>query len=156
VSRARNRILLWGLALVVLIAGIAIFALRRRTLNAKLEQGREAIFKIAQAVARCSTPSGNLPKSSKPVPADASLVSGRAYASRPDDWSHEAFACARFEPAEPQFFQYQWVRESDSGGFVRALADFDGDGNPETRLELDVVCSAHGCRAATELRSAQP
>ena len=156
VSHVRQARLLALFALAVLGGAIAIYAVRQRTLSARVGQGREAIFAIARGVARCSTPSGNLPKSSLPVPADASLVRGRSYASKPGDFNHEAFLCARFAPSEPQYFQYQWVRESDSAGFVRASADFDGDGVAETQLELDVVCAASGCRTATALRGGAP
>jgi hypothetical protein len=29
---------------------------------------------------------------------------------------------------EPQYFRYEWLRESDAAGVVRAEADLDGDG----------------------------
>ena len=145
---------------VVLIVGVVaafgIFGARRYVLNAKAAEARVAVTAIAQGVARCSTPRGSVPESSPPVPAELSMVRAQRYQSAPDDWSHQAFRCSGFSLQNPQYFQYQWLRESDSGGMVVARADLDGDGTAEVQVELDVICGASGCKAAGAARETLP
>ena len=67
----------------------------------------------------------------------------------------QAFRCAGFSMREPQYFRYEWLRESDAAGVVRAEADLDGDGAAEIRLEHEVVCGASGCQSATQTKETE-
>lgn len=137
------------LAILGVVTAVAVFGGRRDIVQAKLAEARAVVSAVAGGVARCSTPRGYVPPSSPAVPAAASMVSGKKYMSRPSDWSDEAFRCAAFSLTTPQYFRYQWVRESEAAGVVRAEADFDGDGAVDVRVELEVACRESGCRTAT-------
>ena len=140
---------------VGVLATLAISGVRRYITNAKMAEGRVTVAVIAKGIARCSTPRGSVPESSGPVPADLSSVSGRKYLSAPREWSHQAFRCGGFSMREPQYFRYEWLRESDAAGVVRAEADLDGDGAAEIRLEHEVVCGASGCQSATQTKETE-
>jgi hypothetical protein len=144
------------LPLLGLFTALGIYGFRRYIANAKLAEGRNAVAALAQGIARCSTPRGYVPKSSTPVPAELSSVSGRKYMSLPDEWSQEAFRCGSFAMTDPQYFQYHWLSDGEASGVARADADLDGDGHAEIRLETDVVCGPSGCQAAPNLRETVP
>jgi hypothetical protein len=38
------------------------------------------------------------------------------------DWETPGWDCIKFAMPDPQYFQYQWVRESDTAGVARAVA----------------------------------
>lgn len=123
-----------------LFAASAIYGIRRYVTNAKVTEARTAVATFAEGVAQCAADRGMLPDTTGPVPPHLASVSGRKYQSSPGDWSDDAFACAKFSLAMPQYYQYQWVRESETTGFVRASADLDGDGIP-SELRLAVTCT---------------
>ncbi len=148
-------VLLVVVVVVAVLATLAISGFRRYTTNGKMAEGRITVAVIAKGIARCSTPRGSVPESSGAVPADLSSVSGRKYLSAPSEWSHQAFRCAGFSMREPQYFRYQWLRESDAAGVVRAEADLDGDGAAEIRLEHEVVCGASGCQSAMQAKETE-
>jgi hypothetical protein len=64
------------------------------------------------------------------------------------EWSDPAFVCPGFALSTPQYFQYQWLQESPAAGTLVALADLDGDGSPEQRVEVRVTCAAGRCAAS--------
>jgi hypothetical protein len=66
------------------------------------------------------------------------------YQSAPDDWDDAAYTCGHFRLADPQYFQYQWVRTSATRGFVRAAADLNGDATPDFTFEQEVTCAETG------------
>jgi hypothetical protein len=62
--------------------------------------------------------------------------------SSPADWSDNAFACGGFSMADPQYFQYQWVKHNETTGEVTAKADLDGDGGFDVSLSVPISCTA--------------
>jgi type II secretory pathway pseudopilin PulG len=72
------------------------------------------------------------PSASRPVPADASLISGKKYQSTPADWQVDkardaGFACLRFEMTAPQYYQYRY--EATPTSFVAGgRGDLNGNG----------------------------
>ena len=49
-----------------------------------------------------------------------------------------------FAMRDPQYFQYQWERTSDTTGVAHARADLDGDGRAECDYELHLTCTRVG------------
>jgi hypothetical protein len=116
---------------------------RKYLIEAKTTEGRTAIAALASGIAQCTT-GATLPPTSRAVPPSLESVRGMKYQSVPAEWQEQAYACARFRLADPQYFQYQWVRIAPTVGAVRALADLDGDGVPDVSLEQKVSCSGPG------------
>ncbi len=146
-----------GLALIGVLASLAIYGVRRYIWQAQLAEGRNNVTVFAQGVTHCFAESERLPETSPRVPADLALIAAKKYQSAPDDWSHETFRCAEFSLREPQYFQYQWVlAEGTQAGNVVAIADLNGDGDPEVRLELDVDCSGEACQLGQTMREVSP
>ena len=125
----------------VVLSPFAIYGLRQHLIGAKRAEANDVSARLAQAIAKCTSASGGaLPPTARPVPPSLASVRGMKYQSAPGDWQDEAYACARFQLATPQYFQYQWVRTSPRRGVVRALADLDGDATPELKVEREVTC----------------
>jgi hypothetical protein len=89
-----------------------------------------------------------LPLTSPAVPASLTSVSGKKYQSAAGEWSDPAFVCAGFSMNDPQYFQYQWQQASPAEGSLIALADFDGDGDPEQHVEVHIICNNGRCTAS--------
>jgi type IV pilus assembly protein PilA len=150
-------VLLVGPFLLGIVASVAIYGMRRYSIQAKIGEGRTAVAAIAQGMTSCFAENGSLPETSRSVPSELAMVSGKKYQSASEDWNDEAFRCAGFTFSGPQYFQYQWVLgDEKNAGKVRAIADLDGTGDPEVRLELDVDCSGEACRVADTLREDSP
>lgn len=136
--------MLVGVVLIVgVFASLAIYGVRRYMVRSKQAEALAMTRVLGRGVAGCGEP---LPPTSSPVP--ATPPAGKKYMSRLSDWEQPAFKCAHFAVSTPQYFSYQWVRASDTQGSVVALADLDGDGTPEQRIEVAVQCSAGTCSAA--------
>lgn len=114
--------------------------------NSYLVEGKNNVVYLSRAVAACAEKKSALPPSSSKVPAELSAVGGKTYASSAKDWQDEAFLCDGFQVTEPQRFQYEWERTSDTEGIARAQADFNGDGVIEARYEQEVKCTHKGDR----------
>jgi len=141
-------VILGGTLSIVVLFGIT-FAFRtlgwtRFVANAELQEGKSNVVYISRAVAACALKTGALPPSSKKVPADLAQVGGKTYASTAADWSDEAFACDGFRMRDPQRFQYEWDKTSDTEGVVIAHADFNGDGVVEATFEQELKCEKRG------------
>jgi hypothetical protein len=153
----------WFVGLVfalVALSALALTAVRRSLESKKDVEGRENAFVLARGIVACAGGESHadviradavdaagrrgLPPTSRWVPGSLSDVSARKYMSRPTDWDDEAFKCSRFSMSEPQFFQYQWERQTPTSGAVRARADFDGDGKADVDLSLPVQCAKVG------------
>jgi hypothetical protein len=147
-------LLLAGVGLVVLVAVIAAFVLRgvRSYLaEAHRAEGEREVPALASGIIRCSQfvdpKSGTrrgLPETSRAVPAAFAEVSGKSYQSLKGEWSDPAFTCAGFERTAPQYYQYRWERLSPTRGRAVGVADLDGDGKPDLRLEQEVRCNDQG------------
>ncbi len=133
------------IATVGVMAALGIYGVRKYIVNAKRSEAQSVAAELARGIARCATQRGQLPPSSAQVPADLAHIRGTKYQSAPRDWTDEAFVCAGFSLANPQYFQYQWVKQSDSGGIVHAIADLDGDGQPDEEHHVAVVCERGQC-----------
>jgi type IV pilus assembly protein PilA len=134
---------------VLLLAPLAIFGVRKYLTNAKMGEGRANVGLLARGIARCAAevdPATNkprgLPESSLGVPATLADVKGQKYQSASAEWGDPAFVCAGFQVASPQYFQYRWVKRSLTTGAARGVADLDGDGSADGAFELPVTCSA--------------
>lgn len=146
-----------GALVVLAIAGVGVFAAigmygARRYINtAKEAEGRTSAQVLALGIVRCAeqeTLEGKselLPDTAPAVPGSLSDVSGRKYMSSTTDWSAPAYTCATFAMSTPQYFQYQWVKESSTAGVVRAIADFNGDGSADVTFEVPVTCTGKTC-----------
>jgi type IV pilus assembly protein PilA len=146
-----------GIFVIGVLASLAIYGVRRYIVQAKVAEGRTMVASFAQGITSCVAENGKLPESSRRVPLALDMVSGKKYQSAPDDWSDDAFRCADFRMSTPQYFQYQWVLgEANDAGKVVAIADLDGNGDPEVRLELGVDCSGEACRVDQTLREVSP
>lgn len=153
-----------GLGALLIFGGIAaalaIYGVRKYIRNAKLAEGEHSVAALASGVLRCAASTGTdgkprgLPATALPVPANFAEVAGRKYQSNASDWADPAYTCAGFRLGDPQYFQYQWARQSPSAGKVVALADLDGDGAADARFEQAVVCDAGRCSAGQLARTA--
>jgi hypothetical protein len=153
-GRVVKILLLGGLALLVVIgvvAALAVSGVRRYLKQAHLEEGEKEVPALASGIIRCSqlpNPKGEgrrgLPPSSRAVPATFAEVRGKRYQSLAGEWKDEAFSCAGFERNAPQYFQYRWERLSPTNGRAVGVADLDGDGKPDARMEQAVRCNDEG------------
>ncbi|MEZ4374262.1 MAG: hypothetical protein R3B07_25810 [Polyangiaceae bacterium] len=138
-----------GIAVVVLVgvlAAIGIYGARSYMVKAKASEGLNGAGALARGIAACGEKeSGKLPETSVAVP--STPPAGINYMSTPSDWNDPAFKCAYFDMSTPQYFSYQWVKESDTRGRVVALADLDADGTAEQRVEVVVECAGSTCTA---------
>jgi type IV pilus assembly protein PilA len=137
------------LPILGVISALAIYGVRKYIFEAKRAEGRHAVTALAQGIVRCAGSSGKLPETSRSVPPELGMISGKKYMSHPAEWDDPAFRCAGFSMSSPQYFQYQWVKSSDETGTVHGKADLDADGTPEIDLELEVRCSAGRCESAS-------
>lgn len=147
----------WVIVLIVLVvaapvllgifSAVAIFGVRKYMQNAKRAEATFALGTWSKGLLACAEKDG-LPLSSPAVPAALSSVSGMKYQSVAAEWSDPAFSCAGFAMTTPQYFQYQWLQRSPSEGDMVALADLNGDGSPEERVEVHIACSSGSCTAS--------
>jgi hypothetical protein len=148
----KKLVLIGGTVSVVVLFGVTYafrtFGWTRFVANAQLQEGKSNVVYMARGVMACAEQSGHLPVSSRTVPNDLAQVGGKPYASTDADWTDEAFAC-QASPAEsgkswrmrdPQRFQYQWLRTTETTGKAIARGDFNGDGIVEATFEQDVAC----------------
>jgi type IV pilus assembly protein PilA len=149
---------------VGILAALAIGGMRKYLTNAKEAEGRATVTAIANDVVRCaetesadlldpSNPASakGLPVTTAPVPASLDAVANKKYMSAPSDWASPGWDCIKFQMNTPQYFQYQWVRNSPTEGTVRGLCDLDGNHQPDVTFEVPVTCSTSPweCQAGT-------
>ncbi len=133
-----------------ILASLGIYGVARYMRNAKGAEGRANVVAMGHNLEACGIP---LPPSSTAVPITAPR--GAKYMSTSAEWNQPAFTCgAGFSMATPQYFSYQWVRDSPTRGRAIATADMDGDGAAEQRYEVVVECAGTSCVAQrpTEVR----
>ena len=140
----KKLVLIGGTLSIVVLFGIT-YAFRtygwsRFVANAQLQEGKSNVVYMARGVMACAEKKGRLSDSSRTVPADLAQVGGKPYASADADWTDEAFACEGWRMRDPQRFQYQWLKTSETSGKAIARADFNGDGVVEATFEQDVTC----------------
>lgn len=137
-------------AVVGIMAALGISSFRRYVGAAKQAEGRAEVTRLAMGIARCAEDKqakgeDPLPATAPGVPATLTEVSGKKYMSAPADWSHDAYACASFSVSMPQYFRYQWEKQSATTGVARAESDLDGDGVADATFEVTVSCSGGTC-----------
>ena len=147
----------WAIVLIVLaialpvglgiFSALAIYGVRKYIVNAKRAEATNALTNWSRGLVGCAEKDG-LPLTSPAVPASLASVSGMKYQSVASEWSDPAFVCAGFSVSEPQYFQYQWLQASPAEGKLVALADFDGDGSAEQRVEVSITCANSHCTAS--------
>lgn len=124
--------------------------------QSKKAEGKNGIGMMARGAIACAEANGGkLPASSRAVPSALSAVQGKKYMSSPTDWDDPSFKCMKFSMLDPQYFQYQWVSKGPTSGTARAVADLNGDGTPDSTLELDVTCTGTSCTQATLVRETE-
>jgi hypothetical protein len=140
----KRLVLIGGTVSIVVLFGVTFafrtFGWTRFVANAQLQEGKSNVVYMARGVMACAEKNGRLPVSSRTVPADLAQVGGKPYASVDADWTDEAFACEGWRMRDPQRFQYQWLRTSETTGKAIARGDFNGDGVVEATFEQDVAC----------------
>jgi len=140
----KKLVVVGGTLSIVVLFGITFafrtFGWTRFVANSQLQEGKSNVIYMARGVMACAEKNGHLPVSTRTVPADLAQVGGKPYASVDADWTDEAFACEGWRMRDPQRFQYQWLRTSDTAGKAIARADFNGDGVVEATFEQDVAC----------------
>jgi type IV pilus assembly protein PilA len=148
----------WAVVLIVVVVGgpfvlgivsaLAIYGLRKYMQNAKGAEATAALQAWSKGMVACGEREGHLPPSSAAVPASLASIAAMKYQSAPTEWTDAAFACTGFSMSGPQYFQYQWLQESDSRGVLHALADLDGDGRAEESFAVSVSCTGGHCTAS--------
>lgn len=156
----------WAVVLIVLgafavvglpiLSALAIYGVRKYMRAAKSAEATAALGSFSSGMVGCGEKQGALPPSTAAVPASLAAVSGMKYQSAPNDWADVGFTCAGFSLATPQYFQYQWVQESESKGALRAQADLDGDGAPEESFEATVTCAGGRCTTTAPTNTGSP
>jgi hypothetical protein len=137
-------VLVVGIAIVGVMAALAIFGVRRYVSEAKSAEGRNVVMVIARGVVACSAREAAapaLPPSTEPIPRALASISGRKYLAGTGEWTAGSWACIGYTQSDPHYFQYRWVKQSDTSGVVRAVADLDGDGQVDRQFEVDVSCT---------------
>ena len=146
-KKLTNGILVVGVVTILFVTvTFRLVGWNRFVNNSYLVEGKNNSVYLSRAVAACAEKNGTLPPSSRKVPAELSAVGGKTYASTENDWQDDAFRCEGFRVNEPQRFQYEWERTSDTAGIARAQADFDGNGVVEARYEQELKCTKKGTR----------
>lgn len=158
----------WAIALLITtamvflvigpLAALAISSMHKFMAAAKTAEAKNSLGVIARGVAQSyeaedltpgaaatNGPAKRLcPSATSPVPTDLSLVSGRKYQSRPDEWERDkeakaGFSCAGFSMTSPQYYQYDYQAQATTFT-ATALGDLDGNGTfSEFKLGATVV-----------------
>lgn len=145
--------------IVGVLAGLAIYGVRRYVFSARTAEARNAVGRLAkdasaayarEIMAGTQLAPGEVAKvhnrlcvsASTPVPASAASVKGAKYQSSPAEWDADAatlgkgFACLRFTMADPQFYQYDyqtstndWTQAGAAGTTFDAIARGDLNGD---------------------------
>jgi len=136
--------------LLGILAALSIYGVRKYIQNAKRAEGQHVVLELATLMARCAQTRATggvptLPATAEPVPQLLSSVSGRKYMSSAGEWSGDAYTCAGFAMRDPQYFQYQWEKLSETQGRATARADLDGNSVADSEFEATVTCSGANC-----------
>jgi hypothetical protein len=128
---------------------LGVYGFRRHVTRTKVAETQQIMRSLAAGIAECASQSSpdraaRLPPTALPVPLALGSVSGRQYQSASSDWEDEAYRCARFTLGSAQSAQLQWIRTSDTEGYIRAIVDVNGDMDPDRILEQGVQCGADG------------
>lgn len=145
-----------GVVALGVISAVAIYGVKKYVTTAKDAEGRKALIGWSDGIAECAARRGGLPPSSPAVPPALTDVAGKKYVSAPSDWADPAFSCAGFSLTAPQHHQYQWVRVTERAGVARTIGDYNGDGTPDSVLELEVICTGGSCQRGAAVTETHP
>src|SRR5262245_20848578 len=84
------------LPIIGVLSALAIYGVRNYIQEAKDAEGRMSVTALARGILRCQTANGTLPETSRTVPPELSMISGKKYMSDPGEWNDPAFRCAGF------------------------------------------------------------
>jgi type IV pilus assembly protein PilA len=140
-------------AIVGVLAGLAIYGVRKYVNSAKTAEARNAVGQMAKDASAAYDREGMegdvvgmgdtaaksnrlCPSAAAPVPSDPAKIQGMKYQSAPGDWNDDAgWSCLRFQVKDPQYFQYNYVATPPTGGANAgdsfeciARGDLNGDG----------------------------
>lgn len=145
--------------IVGVLAGLAIYGVRRYVFSARTAEARSSLGRMAkdasgsfarEHMAGDQLAIGGTAKSrnslcvsaSTSVPADAAKIKGQKYQSAPSEWDADAaatwkgFACLHFSMVDPQFYQYDyqtstndWAASGAEGTTFDAIARGDLNGD---------------------------
>jgi hypothetical protein len=136
------------------LAAVGLSGTRSYIAQSKAVEGKSEVMRLAASIVSCAAVekaekgTDTLPDSAPPVPATLGDVGGKKYMSSPSDWSAPAYSCGKFSMSMPQYFQYEWHRDTPTTGKAIARADLDADGKAEIVFEVPVTCSP-SCTAGT-------
>jgi hypothetical protein len=107
----------------------------------RIAVAREQLPSFADALVGCAYSGSGLLQSEVRVPAELKSVSGY-HKYRPTDADWSAFACPALALLDkrPLVMQIHWAASSTTAGTLEAIADFDGDGQPDATLSIAVTC----------------
>ncbi|HEX6766811.1 MAG TPA: hypothetical protein VF103_15055 [Polyangiaceae bacterium] len=148
--------------LLGVFSALAIYGVRKYLTNAKMGEGQAHVVALAKGIVNCAAendPATNkprgLPETSLGVPGTLAEIKGLKYQSAPAEWNDPAYVCSGFRMLGPQYFQYRWVKRSETSGSAIAVGDLDGNGTPDGAFEQPVTCSASGaCTLGALVRNA--
>jgi type IV pilus assembly protein PilA len=122
-----------GLVVLLFVAIMGVYGVRKYIANAKTAEARATLAAIGGAAARSYAENGSLCRSaSSPIPLSPSSVSGMKYMSSASEWTADAatksgFACLGFSMNDAQYFQYSY--DATATGFSAvARGDLNADG----------------------------
>jgi type IV pilus assembly protein PilA len=133
-------------AIIGLLAALAIYGVRRYMTNSKTAEGRQALGAISKGAraafegevwtntavldpgATSEASSGKLCPDAAAVP--GTVPAGTKYQSKDEEWDDNAgWTCLRFSISGPQYFQYDYSPEGETGFTSTAKADLAKDGD---------------------------
>lgn len=141
-------------AIVIILAGLAIYSLQKAMRNAKIAEARNTLEQIAKDASTAwgrgglGDTAGGVNRlcgsATDPVPKDVSKIAGQTYSSVPSDWVTPpdpdglptGWTCLKFSMQEPQHYQYSYTLSSGDGVTVGSefTAQARGDLNNNGKL----------------------
>jgi type IV pilus assembly protein PilA len=130
-------------AIIGVLAALAIYGVRKYLTNAKTAEARSALGRLAKDAASAwdrESMSGTvliigasaanaraLCADGPPVPGTVTKISNQKYQSSPADWKAGGWPCLKFTMDGPQYFMYQYVRDSATQFTAHAKGDLNGN-----------------------------
>lgn len=150
-------------AIVGILAALAVYGVSKYVKNAKTAEARDALGRMAKDAVGAYNKETMAPTVLQPgdsasvlhqlcdstsaVP--ASVPKAAKYQTDPADWGAD-WSCLKFSMNEPQYYQYEYVRNAAEDGFsCIARGDLDGDDVQSTFTLLGAVIGDNKKKAAT-------
>ncbi len=142
-----------GFPLVVTVA--ALLGCKSMSYELATEEARDTLSRMVKDVETtfhregATGPSHELPATTSPVPPDLEVVAG--HKTQPNLAAWEAWSELGFSLVDPQWCQYQWVKQSESAGRAIAKCDPDGDHEATIHYEWAVTISSQAGSKTIEI-----